>query len=191
MTPKKLFLATSAGLVLGIGLIGYGLFWGDSVLNMRADEISQLKADQEDLDVRIENAKNLRDQLSEFDDISSLTKEVLPDTKTQENIVGELISIAANRGISLESINFVGGAGESNNVELSQAEAVEGIPGVFSIQISTSLSTSYANILNILEDIEGNKRRFEVTDISISPTASEDGITNFSASLQIVTYIKP
>jgi len=191
MTPKKIFYSMCAGLVLTITGVGYSLYLANTQLKQRALDISQLNAEVDTLDTQIDNARTLKSELEDLQEVSRLTSEVLPAEKSQENIVGELVQIATNRNITLNSINFTGGAGGPAG-GVTQSEKVDGIPGVFSLKVQTSFESSYSTILELLRDLENNKRRFEVTDISISPNQTETaGTPLFNASLDIVTYIKP
>lgn len=186
MSTKKSFYLLLVCLVLVLGGIGYTLYWANSQLESRSEVIQQKRAESDDLENKIANASTLKEELETVSDIIDATNGILPDTKSQENIVGELVQIANNRGLQLNSISFRGSS-DTENPETSQTEKVDGVSGVFSIPIQTSIETNYENVLQFLEDLENNKRQFEVTDLSISPKENGD----FAASLSIVTYVKP
>lgn len=190
MKPKKFFYSLCAGLGLSVVVILYGIYWANGQLGSRSETLTQMSSELADLDERIQNAKQLESELEDLTETSQLVLEVLPDSKSQENIVGELISIASGRGIELENITFGGNAG-STTPETSQTERVEGLAGVYSIEVKSSFTTTYENLLTFLEDLETNKRRLEVIEIGISPKDTPSGPALFSASLTILTYLKP
>ncbi|MCA9349164.1 hypothetical protein KC878_03420 [Candidatus Saccharibacteria bacterium] len=188
---KKFFYILIGLLVLGGIATGYGLAWANKQLADRAQKISLLNLQADELDKKIINAHKLQAELSSNQDLLTTASEVLPRTKNPENIVGELISIAAKLGIELESINFVGGSTSANS-PISQSDKVDDIPGVYSIGISTGFSTSYEKLLKLLEDLENNKRRFEITDIDITPIENDSGaIASYVTQLTILTYVRP
>ncbi|MEM6997955.1 MAG: hypothetical protein AAF413_03535 [Patescibacteria group bacterium] len=189
MNPKKLFYSLSGGMVLIILGIGYGVYWANGQLRTSSTEISTKRTDLEILDAKVDNAQVLNNQLEDLRETQELVREVLPGSKSQENIVGELIAIASNRGVSLDEIAFSNGPSAPGAPEGSTA--VKGINGVFSLTVNTSIETDYENILGFLEDLENNKRRFEVIDISITPPAEDTNTNLFGAQLTIVTYLKP
>jgi Tfp pilus assembly protein PilO len=185
VSSKQSFFGFLGGLILVLVAVALMMYWANSQLESRSASIQQKQAESQELDDKTARAGQLKDELKEYGDLISVTSDIVPNTKTQENIVGELIDIAAGRGLKLENISF-GGSADVANPETSQTEKVDGMPGVFSLTVSTSIETDYENVLQFLEDLETNKRQFEVTNLSISPT---DEI--FSVSLSIVTYIKP
>jgi len=188
ISSKQAFYGLLASLALALVGTGYIMYWGNAQLEDRNAQINEKRLESQELEDKTTRAQGLREQLNELSDIAQISSDVLPSSKSQENIVGELLSLASGRGVTLSSISF-GGGGSSTNPETSQAKQVKEIPGVFSIDIQTSIQTDYENILQFLEDVEENKRQFEVTDISIAPIAGTPD--QFNAQLTLVTYIKP
>jgi Tfp pilus assembly protein PilO len=186
LTSKITFFSLLAALAIVIIAVGFMLYWSNSQLENRSASIEEKRMIAAELDAKTVAASKLKEELQQKSELVTVASDVLPDSKSQENIVGELIDIAASRGLKLESISFAGGQ-TVVDPETSQTEKVDGLPGVFSLSINTSIETDYENVLQFLEDLENNKRQFEVTNLSISP--SEDEL--FSVLLSIVTYIKP
>lgn len=188
VTSKQAFFGLCAGIVLSLAGTVFILYWANSQLEIRKDQINEKRTESQELDNNITRAKSLREQLDELSDIVKVSSEVLPSSKSQENIVGELLALASKRGLTLESISFEGASSDPTNPETSQAELLKDISGVYSLGIQTSITTDYENILQFLEDVENNKRQFEITDISIAPVPDTN---QFDAQLTLVTYIQP
>ncbi len=191
VSSKQAFYGFCGGIVIAFITTGLLTYWANGQLDLRKSQINQKKTESQELDNKINRAKSLREELLRLQDINQTSTEVLPNIKSQENIIGELISIAAKRGLSLESIAFSGG-GDSKagaNPETSQSIAVKEVPGVFGLSIQTSITTDYENVLQFLEDLENNKRQFEVTEISITPDPVDTSL--FTTQLSLVTYIQP
>lgn len=189
-SPKQAFYGICASIFVVLAGTGLLMYWANNQLEARKAQINEKRLSSQELDNKILSAQSLRQQLEEKQEITSVTSDVLPSSKSQEDIVGELLAIAAKRGLSLESISFDGGtATKSASPETSQAVAVKEIPGVYSLSIQTAIETDYENVLQFLEDVENNRRQFEVTTISISPTSSNPN--TFTAQLTLVTYLQP
>ncbi len=191
LSPKQSFYGFCGGIFVTFAATGFIMYWANSQLEARKSQITLKKTESQELDTKITRAKSLREELVTLRDITTVSSEVLPSEKSQENIIGELISIASKRGLSLETIAFEGGAAATANAnpETSQAVSIKEVPGVFSLGIQTSIATDYENILRFLEDIENNKRQIEVTNISITPDPTNPNL--FDAQLKLVTYIQP
>ncbi len=187
LTPKTAFYGLLGA--LGIVLLGVGfmLNWANGQLQVQAESIAEKRIESETLERQTAQAQLYKQELEELGELTDVVDAVLPNSKSQENIVGELIDIAAKRGLQLENISF-GGSADAQNPETSQTERVDGLAGVFSLVVQTQIETDYENVLQFLEDLENNRRQFEVTSLSIAPR--EDGV-NFTATLAITTYIKP
>lgn len=192
LNAKNLFYFMCSFLVLGGIGVGYSLYWANAQLVARGDMINALNLEADDLDSQIINASRLTTQLSENEELRLIANEVLPRSKTQENIVAELLAIANSNGVALEGINFVGGNTNQANSPVSQADKVDGVAGVYSIAVSTGFETTYEKLLTILEDLETNRRHFEVTDIDITPIKDESGnVSAYSTQLTVLTYVRP
>ncbi len=186
LTPKTSFFGLLGALALVSIAVIFTLYWSKSQLDNRSQTIDEKRTQVQELDTKTEAAIQLREELEENAELVQVTEDILPDSKSQENIVGELIDLAAGRGLQLATISFAG-AQSSSDPETSQTEKVDGLPGVFSLRLSTAIETDYENVLQFLEDLENNKRQFEIQSLSISPNDGDQ----FSVSLAIVTYIKP
>ncbi len=187
LNSQTAFYGLIAALVIVLLGVGVMLNWANKQLRVQAESIAEKRVEAESLERQTAQARLYKQELEELGKLTGVVDAVLPDSKSQENIIGELIDIAAKRGLQLENISF-GGSADAQNPETSQTEKVDGLPGVFSLVIQTQIETDYENVLQFLEDLENNKRQFEVTSLSLSPR--EDDI-NFIATLSITTYIKP
>lgn len=186
VTSKIAFYSLLGALAVVTVAVAFMLYWSNTQLENRSASIETKRALAAELDAKTTAATKLKDELQKNSELIGVAKDVLPGSKSQENIVGELIDIAANRGLKLESIAFSGGQNISDP-ETSQTDLVDGMPGVFSLGLNTSIETDYENALRFLEDLENNKRQFEVTNLSINPVEGD----LFTVTLTIVTYIKP
>lgn len=79
-----------------------------------------------------------------------------------------------------------------NQSGISQVTPVEGIPGVYALQLTISPATdspvSYEQFLKFLERLENNRRTAHVDKISVNPIENSNGVT-FTLTLNV--YLKP
>lgn len=203
MSPKK-FSYVMIGLVtiLFIGVISATVM-GYLFLKDRSEELSSLKAQDavtKEQEVSLAQAKADIEKYSQLDDIA---KAVVPQDKDQAKTVREINSIADETGIKLQQISFnastlgltstTSSSGQKNNQNLSQVKPVEGISGVYSLEITVSSGesnpVSYYRFLKFLEKLEGNRRTAHVTSITVTPSEQNRSIVNFSLVLN--AYLKP
>jgi type II secretory pathway component PulM len=103
-------------------------------------------------------------------------KEV-PTSMQQDEVIRDLVNIAANNGIVLRSVSFGRGAGVQD--------------GVSSLRISSSFEGSYQDLIKFLEAIEENGRLFKVDTISVQiQDLGFAGIERATFSLTILTYFQ-
>lgn len=187
LTSQNAFYLLLAVLIISIVAVIFMLKWANGQLEAKSNAIAEKREQSAMLERQTEQARLYKTELEELGDLTEVVDTILPESKSQENVVGELVDIAAKRGLKLENIAFAGSADEKNP-ETSQTEKVKELPGVFALKVETQIVTNYENVLQFLEDLENNRRQFEVTSLAIEP--KEDGV-NFTASLSISTYIKP
>lgn len=75
----------------------------------------------------------------------------------------------------------------------TQVKPVSGIPGVFEMEIQVQSDTktpvSYEKLLSFLRGLEQNRRTAQVTNISVTPSASDRTLVSFNLTVNV--YIKP
>lgn len=198
MTPRKLYYALLACLILaGIGLLATG-YIADSLLTKKAMTLKQLKAEVENQStLQSELSKNKR-QLREYSGLNQIAKTIVPQEKDQAVTIREISRMASESGIpKLSSITFpastLGGAtGVASANNISQLTPVKGLAGVYSLPVTVTLSStnsvSYSQFMVFLDKLEQNRRTAQVTSVNITPFASDPSRISFN--LVINKYVK-
>lgn len=202
MTPKK-FSYLMAGLVslLFIAIVAV-VYLGDSMLKTQSEKLSSAKAQDQvikDQEVSLAQAKT---DLIKYASLNEIAKAIVPQDKDQAKTVREINAIASESGINLEQISFdtsslgLPGAAATGSPQgaqnITQVKPVEGIQGVYSLEITVSSGSSavpYYRFLNFLERLESNRRTAHVTSITVTPSEDDRNLVTFSLVLN--AYIKP
>ncbi|MDX1765585.1 MAG: hypothetical protein R3313_01380 [Candidatus Saccharimonadales bacterium] len=196
--PKKVFFGM-LGVIGLIVLAGLGVFYyADSLFANNAREIADLKADDAILEEKIRKGREIEQQLNDIAFLEPVIEEVLPSVKEQSNLIGELSKIEAQTGITLLNINFPGSdiGDEGSNPDLTQTEDLESIGTVKLLPVTTSFEcVSFEQLLNFLEKTEENRRKMQVSSISINRRADPNDafcdVGSLDVNLIIGVYVNP
>ncbi|MBA3757388.1 hypothetical protein H0X09_00775 [Candidatus Saccharibacteria bacterium] len=220
MSSKRLRLILLISIaVLSLGFLGTYIV-GMSLLSKKSQNMVDLRSESKSLDAQLESlslAKKEAEQYSYFKDVA---KSVIPNDKDQAQAVLDIVRMANESGISLQSIIFpastlggssgsapVAGAApstppitSSTSAAISQAKPVAGIKGLYSLKVTITPDISlglppnkqvtYAKMLDFLQRIERNRRTAQITTVGIQPKTSETTKV-INFSLDLNIFIKP
>lgn len=190
MTSKKMYYVLLGLLAVSI-IAGFtGMYFTDKYLASQADLVADRRADDEVLSQKLFSAQTTRDNLEDLAFVDELAKEVLPDAKNQSEVILLISKIAKESGISTDSFNFA--STEGNPGDKSQTVELEGTTGVLVLPINTSFRSTYNELIKFLEKTELNKRKMQISDISISPRLDDEGnpTDQLDVLLTINAYVK-
>ncbi len=190
MRQKRAYLVM-LGVLAATVLIGLaGFYLGEQRLAKRAASIADLKADQQIAQQQIEIYKETEAKVEELSFVKELADDVLPQEKAQAAAVAQLQVLARESGVGVQTISF-GGSSDPKSPELSQTNAVDGVTGVRTFQVTLSLETgsTYKEFLNFLQKLERNRRKMQVTSLAITPDSNNRNILS-SANLSINVYLR-
>lgn len=209
-------------LVLLSALAGAGLlffiiiFSGLGILSAKNQRLIELKQQIRTVDAQSSNLAAAKKQVEQYSYFNDIAKSVLPSDKDQAQAVLDIFSLADQSGIAIASITFPASslgakaaAPASNNAAtappasaISQARAVEGIAGLYSLELVISPQTgtsvpdtkrvTYPKLLDFLERIEHNRRTAQITQVNIQPQgggSSPSQFINFTMTINI--FMKP
>ncbi len=190
---KKAFFIMLAVLAATLAASGGGFYLADQTLQKSSKEISDLKADQEIIERQITIYEDARKKIEELSFIDDLANQVLPSTKEQAEIIGELRSFAETSSLAIQSIDFDSGNSLNTNLDTSQTQPATGIPGVLVLPVgvvfqSSDTSPAFDNFVGFLEKIEQNRRKMQITEISMTPSSKNPSVLS-AASLSIEIFV--
>lgn len=190
---------------------------GRSVISEKSRQLVDLKLQSKTADDQLTSLASAKKQLQKYSFFNDVVKTVLPTDKDQAQSVLDIFQMASASGIALQNINFpsstLGGrstapattaptttsptSSSTANSALTQAKAVAGIPGLYSLQLTINPQTgalvpaasvtTYPKFLDFLNRIERDRRTAQITNVTVSPQA--DGSLNFTLVINI--FIKP
>ncbi len=163
-------------LLVVMAITGYSLF-----LNPLNAQMDDLQADIEaknvelaDVSAQIEEYKAAQEEFDLTTEVSRLNSlKAIPVGANQDDVIRDLVEVAENYDITLNSISF--GLGRSQ------------IEGIGSLRVNASFEGNYTDLIDFLEGIEQNERLFVVENISVQVSTLEISKierANFSLTIQ-------
>lgn len=209
MKPKRYFFVLCGIFGLLCLAIIAVVFFGNSLLVKQSKQLSDQKVQNKAAEQQQLALSKAKKDIEKYKDLNTIARAIVPQDKDQAKTVREIAKIAESSGIKLRAFTFqTSNLGQTTTPApaptdgaattpatpatppLSQVKPVEGIPGVYSLEITVSPADNqpipYQNFLAFLEKLEGNRRTAHVDKISVTPTAN--GIT---FSLTLKAYVKP
>jgi len=215
MSNKKFFYVMLASvIVLCFALLGITI-GGNIVFQKQSEKLVGIKAKAQVAEEQKVSLSQAKKDIEKYTDLDRIAKTVVPQDKDQAKTVREINKIAADSGISIQQITFENsnlgqapakkststdeGSSESSTEAkpqqttstISQVKPVEGINGVYSLEITIASGdnpVSYYGFIRFLEKLEANRRTSHVSEITVSPTENGAGVT---FTLKLNAYLKP
>lgn len=183
---------------------------GNTLLQKESKKLVELKVQNKAIEQQESSLKQAKKDIEKYKQLNDIAKSIVPQDKDQAKTIREITKIAEESGIQLKGFTFQasnlgqapvttpkpsGSEGSATTATpttppLSQVKAVDGIPGVYSLDITITpvdkQPIPYSKFLSFLEKLENNRRTAHVDKISVNPT--ENGVT---FSLSVKAYVKP
>jgi hypothetical protein len=189
--------------ILGLVVLGAiaGTLYGTGMLEKTGNTLLERKLEESVLEKDEQALAQAKRDIEQYNELEQVAKAIVPQEKDQARTVRELVAIANQAGIRIDSITFPpstlgqapakGSKQPTGPTGTTQLTPVEGLSGVYSMPISVEIGSAvtYDQLLGFLRSLEQNRRTSHVTNISITPDQENRALVNFS--LQINAYIKP
>lgn len=211
------------GLVVVLSLVAIAtVYFGNTTIKNSSTSLNDLKL--EHVVQQRQEAELIKAQkdIEQYQDFKEIARAIVPQDKDQARAVREIVAIARESGIAIQSISFPssslgasskaapqanqnpdapGAKDQSSSSQkappVTQAEPVEGVSGVYSLEMSIvpekdgAGPISYTKFLGFLERLEKNRRTAQVTQIRISPVSDNNASPFIDFSLTINIFVKP
>lgn len=221
MSNKKIYY----GMLGLVSIIAFGFFSviivGNNVLKSSSAQLQELKLKDRILQEKQTALLKAKQDIEKYQDFEETAKSVVPQDKDQAKAVRQIINLAKQSGIKIQSISFsassLGGSGAtpssgqnqnpdapgakkpttSSNKAISQAVPVTGVNGVYSLEMIIIPDTeegspiTYTQFLDFLQKLENNRRTAQVTQIRVDPVDNESGSPYVDFSLTVNIFLKP
>jgi hypothetical protein len=219
MNNKKAYYLIISIITVTLILAGTLIYLGLGHLSKKSDEIAELKTASMILEEQQISLARANQEIKRFEELDAIARAVVPQDKDQARTVREIVKIGNDNGITFSNINFENSdlgirvkpapapqpepteEGDEEApaedlppppppVNITQANPVDGIPGVFEMELSITSDVNnpveYSNLINFLEQLEQNRRTARVSSVTITPV---EGGVNFSLTLGV--FIRP
>lgn len=190
---------------------------GTSMLGKKSQKMVNLKTESKVLEAQLNSLGQAKKEVQQYSYFKDVAKTVIPTDKDQAQAVLDIVRLANESGIALQSITFptstLGGPAaasgstaapattpSSTSAAISQAKPVTGIKGLYSLeltitpdvnpQLPADKQVTYDKMLDFLKRIERNRRTAQITEVNITPQ-STTGSKLISFNLVINIFIKP
>lgn len=150
-----------------------GLYFANAYLTKTAESTRDLKATIEADQKTLENYQLLKVKVDELKDIKKTASEILPTEEDQAVIIAELSAFAKRSQIETGELSFVDkGSSKAATAPSGAKKSTKNSPkGVSVVPITFTIKdeASYRNVLDFLNLIEENRRKMQVTQVSLTP----------------------
>lgn len=195
------------------------LYFGNGYMKKSATSLINSKLDNVAYDAEEQTYLQGRKDLDKYKTLNETISKILPKSKDQAQAVKELYRIGDETGILIDRIQFPSSTlgqkvavaaptptpanSKTSEAEapvtpaapsITQAKAVEGMPGVLGVDIQVGLqpaygkSINYDNMIKFLQKVENNRRSMQIKQINVHADTQNGGIT-FDVILTI--FVKP
>lgn len=207
MNSKKAFyLMVGAVMLTGISIV-LAVVLGTKMLEKQSDKLVELKVENQVLESQQTGLVKAKNDIAKYSNLEEITQSIVPQDKDQAQAVLEVVTLARQSGISIKSVTFPNstlgtrqqpqaqqeGAPAQPVAPITQAKPVEGIPGVYALEMNIVPEgrVSYYQFIDFLSKLEKNRRTSQVTAIKIDPLSSERDNPQISFSLTFNIFLKP
>lgn len=185
---------------------------GMAFLSSKSSQLVKQRLESKSLDSQLASLSGAKKEVEQYAYFNNIAKTVIPSDKDQAQAVLDISQLASQAGIGIASVTFpastlgAGAAATSGTAgaksPITQAKPVDGIPGVYSLELSIAPQTgpgvpadkvvTYTKLLDFLKRIENDRRTAQVTQVNIQPQGTDTGpnqLVNFTITINI--FIKP
>lgn len=201
MKTKYVFFVMVGLVSVSSVLIVAAAFFGNSIFEEQSEKIVAAKLEYKLIEEEQTSLIRASREVEKYAEFDSIARSIVPQDKDQAKTVREIVKIAEASGISLKNINFqtstlgsgpATGTDQAKTAPPSQLKPVEGINGVYALEITISPDKDnpvpYNKFIDFLARIERNRRTSHVNKILLDPTQNGAAL-HFVITLN--AYVKP
>ena len=201
MTPAvtmRIVFALSLVLIL-VGMGGI-VYFGYTMLQGTAEEVSKIQTEAKAVDAKVQNLARLEKEMEKYKDSVAKARQLVAETQQyqyQNQIINDLTTYANQSGVGIAGFTFTSGSagaksnsGSSGTSGTNNSSGSNSAAGPKSMKVSVRLNekTDYMALLRFMHLIEQNLTRMQIASVSMSK-AEGAGQVN-TQTLDVEVYVR-
>lgn len=192
MTPAvtmRIVFALSLVLIL-VGMGGV-VYFGYTMLQGTAEEVSKIQTEAKAVDAKVQNLARLEKEMEKYKDSVAKARQLVAETQQyqyQNQIINDLTTYANQSGVGIEGFTFASGsAGSKSSSGSSGANSGAG-PKSMKVSVRLGEKTDYMALLRFMHLIEQNLTRMQIASVSMSKTEGTGQVN--TQTLEVEVYVR-
>ena len=192
MTPAvtmRIVFALSLVLIL-VGMGGI-VYFGYTMLQGTAEEVSKIQTEAKAVDAKVQNLARLEKEMEKHKDSVAKARQLVAETQQyqyQNQIISDLTTYANQSGVGIEGFTFASGsAGSKSSSGSSGANSGAG-PKSMKVSVRLGEKTDYMALLRFMHLIEQNLTRMQIASVSMSKTEGTGQVN--TQTLEVEVYVR-
>ena len=193
MTPRRMNHVLKITILLLVIVVAGGIYFADKQLKSIASDTARLRAQVEIGDKQLTTYQATKQKVDSLSYVQELAGKVLPEQQEQSLTVAEISQFALRARLTVEDITFVDTTKTTTTkTKSTDKKAKSTIPkGVSVIPMSIKFQdgSRYDYLLEFLKSIEDNRRKMQVTNISLTPDVDNRALLK-SVTVELNLYVR-
>ena len=192
MTPAvtmRIVFALSLVLIL-VGMGGI-VYFGYTMLQGTAEEVSKIQTEAKAVDAKVQNLARLEKEMEKYKDSVAKARQLVAETQQyqyQNQIINDLTTYANQSGVGIEGFTFASGsAGSKSSSGSSGANSGAG-PKSMKVSVRLNEKTDYMALLRFMHLIEQNLTRMQIASVSMSKAEGAGQVS--TQTLDVEVYVR-
>lgn len=200
MTPAvtmRIVFALSLVLIL-VGMGGV-VYFGYTMLQGTAEEVSKIQTEAKAVDAKVQNLARLEKEMEKYKDSVAKAQQLVAETQQyqyQNQIINDLTAYANKSGVGIAGFTFTSGSagaksnsGSSGTSGTNNSSGSNSAVGPKSMKVSVRLNekTDYMALLRFMHLIEQNLTRMQIASVSMSKTEGTGQVN--TQTLEVEVYV--
>lgn len=192
MTPAvtmRIVFALSLVLIL-VGMGGI-VYFGYTMLQGTAGEVSKIQTEAKAVDAKVQNLARLEKEMEKYKDSVAKARQLVAETQQyqyQNQIISDLTTYANQSGVGIEGFTFASGsAGSKSSSGSSGANSGAG-PKSMKVSVRLGEKTDYMALLRFMHLIEQNLTRMQIASVSMSKAEGAGQVS--TQTLDVEVYVR-
>ena len=201
MTPAvtmRIVFALSLVLIL-VGMGGI-VYFGYTMLQGTAEEVSKIQTEAKAVDAKVQNLARLEKEMEKYKDSVAKAQQLVAETQQyqyQNQIINDLTAYANKSGVGIAGFTFTSGSagaksnsGSSGTSGTNNSSGSNSAVGPKSMKVSVRLNekTDYMALLRFMHLIEQNLTRMQIASVSMSKTEGTGQVN--TQTLEVEVYVR-